>query len=143
MNVKSVTSLLFSWIIIAGAQDTFAPATMAPVTAIPDVIAVVPSAAPVMGKMVSKKVMSPTKAEKISKKPVMKGMTTEIPAMKGMPTEIPAMKGMPTEIPAMKGMTTEIPAMKTMSTEKPAKKAKTGTQKGKTTVKPEKPMKRN
>jgi hypothetical protein len=137
MNVKSVTSLLFSWIIIAGAQDTFAPATMAPVTAIPDFLAAAPSAAPVMGKMVSKKVMSPTKAEKISKKPVMKGMTTEIPAMKGMSTEIPAMKG----------MTTETPAMKTMSTEKPAKKAKTGTlkpeKKGMSTVKPEKPMKRN
>ena len=122
--MKSATSLLFSWIVIARAQDTFVPATMAPVTAIPEVIAVAPTAAPTKAKMVTKKVMSPVKADKISKQPAMKGMTTEKPAMKGMTTETPAMKAMSTEKPAKKSMTTQKPAKKSMTTDKPGKPMK-------------------
>ncbi len=47
-----------------------------------------------MGKIASKKVMSPAKVEKITKQPAMKGMTTEIPEIKGTNTEIPASKAM-------------------------------------------------
>jgi hypothetical protein len=50
-----------------------------------------------MGKIASKKVMSPAKVEKITKQPAMKGMTTEISEIKGMNTEVPAMKAISNE----------------------------------------------